>query len=194
MERLFTINPCPRPMEKSNTIIETLPTSSIPLEDRDIYVFKELLGNDTPPIPEDESSNFDHHDNPSFPRPPSEPPDVEIFFKPDLGVLTPNVVKGIFEHYVLMPNILPTLPTFDPFYPVYDTLLPFLSENKDKVFKLDFKINLIVFGPDISSAPASFSSGGRGEILKKEKVRENRERMRSRKRKREEKNKRNDMD
>nr|GEW67453.1 hypothetical protein [Tanacetum cinerariifolium] len=165
MERLFTINLCPRLMKKSNTIIKTLPTSRIPLEDSDslreeidiftgtddllppdiesddydlegdIHVLEELLGNDTPPIPEDESSNFDHHDNPSFPRPPSEPPDVEIFFKPDLGVLTPNVVKGIFEHYVLMPNILPTLPTFDPFYPVYDTLLPFLSENKDKVFK-----------------------------------------------------------
>nr|GEZ80544.1 hypothetical protein [Tanacetum cinerariifolium] len=35
MERLFTINPCPRPMEKSNTIIETLPTSPILLEDSD---------------------------------------------------------------------------------------------------------------------------------------------------------------
>nr|GFC76922.1 hypothetical protein [Tanacetum cinerariifolium] len=33
MERLFTINPCPRPMENSNTIIETLPTSPILIED-----------------------------------------------------------------------------------------------------------------------------------------------------------------
>nr|GEX99041.1 hypothetical protein [Tanacetum cinerariifolium] len=97
--------------------------------------FSELLSNDTPPIPENESSNFDYHDNPSFPRPLPEPPDVEIFFKSDSGVLTTNVVKGIFEHYVLMPNILSTLPTFDPLYPVYDTLLLFSSENKDKVFK-----------------------------------------------------------
>nr|GEY57164.1 hypothetical protein [Tanacetum cinerariifolium] len=101
----------------------------------EIHIFEELLGNDTPPIPENESSNFDHHDDPSFPRPPPKPPDIEIFFEPDLGVLTTNVVKGIFEHYVLMPIILPTLPTFDPLYPVYDTLLPFSSENKDKVFK-----------------------------------------------------------
>nr|GEV96301.1 reverse transcriptase domain-containing protein [Tanacetum cinerariifolium] len=100
-----------------------------------IYFLKELLGNDTPPIPENESSDFDHHDDSSFPRPPSELPDVEIFFKPDSGVLTTNVVKGISEHYVLMLNILPTLPTFDPFYPVYDTLLPFSSENEYKVFK-----------------------------------------------------------
>nr|GEY02680.1 putative ribonuclease H-like domain-containing protein [Tanacetum cinerariifolium] len=149
----------------ANMIVETLPTFPILVEDSDspreeidiftdtddlvppgiesddfdlggdIHIFEELLGNDTPPIPKNESSNFDHHDNPSFPRPPPEPPDVEIFFKPDLGVLTTNVVKGIFEHYVLMPNILPTLPTFDPLYPVYDNLLPFSSENEDKVFK-----------------------------------------------------------
>nr|GFA95641.1 hypothetical protein [Tanacetum cinerariifolium] len=72
-----------------------------------------------------------------------EPLDVEIFFEPDLGVLTTNVVKGIFEHYVLMPNILPTLPTFDPLYPVYDTFLLFSSENEDKVFKLTLPTSLI---------------------------------------------------
>nr|GEW27425.1 reverse transcriptase domain-containing protein [Tanacetum cinerariifolium] len=66
---------------------------------------------------EKETLFFDHYDDPSFPRPPSEPPD------------------GICEHYVLMPKILPTLPTFDPLYPMYDTLLPFSSENEDKVFK-----------------------------------------------------------
>nr|GFA82187.1 hypothetical protein [Tanacetum cinerariifolium] len=101
----------------------------------DIHIFEELLSNDTSLIPENEPSNFDHHNDPSFPRPPLEPPDVEIFFELDSGVLTTNVVKGISEHYVLMPNILPTLSAFDPLYLVYDTLLPFLSENKDKVFK-----------------------------------------------------------
>nr|GFA41060.1 hypothetical protein [Tanacetum cinerariifolium] len=35
MERLFTINPCPRSMENSNAIIETLSTSLIPLEEND---------------------------------------------------------------------------------------------------------------------------------------------------------------
>nr|GEY53961.1 hypothetical protein [Tanacetum cinerariifolium] len=42
----------------------------------DIHFIEELLSNDPLPIPENESSNFDHHDDPSFPRPPSEPPDV----------------------------------------------------------------------------------------------------------------------
>nr|GEU72802.1 hypothetical protein [Tanacetum cinerariifolium] len=64
-----------------------------------------------------------------------KPPNVEIFFKFDACVLTTNVVKGIFEHDVLMPNIFPTLPTFDLLYPVYDTLLPFSSKNGGKVFK-----------------------------------------------------------
>nr|GEV19117.1 reverse transcriptase domain-containing protein [Tanacetum cinerariifolium] len=44
---------------------------------------------------EKETLFFDHHDNPSFPRPPPKPPDVEIFFEPNSGVLTTNVVKGL---------------------------------------------------------------------------------------------------
>nr|GEZ27574.1 hypothetical protein [Tanacetum cinerariifolium] len=67
----------------------------------------------------------------------TEPSDVEIFFEPDSCVLTTKVVKGISEQHVLMPNILPTLPTIDHVYPVYDTLLPFSSKNEDKVFKPD---------------------------------------------------------
>nr|GEU68233.1 hypothetical protein [Tanacetum cinerariifolium] len=43
----------------------------------------EFLSNDSLSLPENESSSFDHHDDPSFPRPPPEPPDVEIFFEPD---------------------------------------------------------------------------------------------------------------
>nr|GEW15378.1 hypothetical protein [Tanacetum cinerariifolium] len=152
-------------MENSNMIVETLPTSTILVKDsdsqreeidiftntnellppdiesddydseKDIHFLKELLIDDSIPILENELSNFDHQDDPSFPRPPPEPSDVEIFFKPDSGVLTTNVVKGISEHYVLMPNILPTLPTFDHLYPMYDTLLPYSSKNEDKVFK-----------------------------------------------------------
>nr|GEX46429.1 hypothetical protein [Tanacetum cinerariifolium] len=81
IERLFSINPCPRPMENSNTIIETLSTFPIPVEDKgDINVLEELLVDDSIPLPENESFYFDHQDDPSFPRPPSEPSDVEFFF------------------------------------------------------------------------------------------------------------------
>nr|GEW30559.1 hypothetical protein [Tanacetum cinerariifolium] len=131
MEKLLTINSFPRLLEKfhANTIIETLPTSSIPVEDsdslreeidiftgnddlippgiesddydskRDIHFLEELLGNDSIPLPENESSNFDHHDDPSFPHPPPEPPDVEVFFdfEPNSGELTSAVMNNINE-------------------------------------------------------------------------------------------------
>nr|GEZ78121.1 hypothetical protein [Tanacetum cinerariifolium] len=100
----------------------------------DMHFLEELLSNDPFPLFENESYNFDHHYNPSFPRPPLEPPDVEIFFdfEPDTGVLTAKIVEDISKHYVLMPKVLPTLPTL---YLCIDTLLPFSFENEDKVFK-----------------------------------------------------------
>ncbi|GKD17014.1 hypothetical protein Tco_1206172 [Tanacetum coccineum] len=74
---------------------------------------EELLSNDPFPLPKNESSNLDHFNDPSSSRPPPKTPDVEFCFdfEPDTGVLTTKMVKGISEHYVLMPNILPT---FDP--------------------------------------------------------------------------------
>ncbi|GKC98625.1 hypothetical protein Tco_1168900 [Tanacetum coccineum] len=100
----------------------------------DIRFLEELLNNnDSLPLPENESSNLDHFNDPSPSRPPPEPPDVEICFdfKPDTGVVTNKVVGDISEHAVLMPNLLPTQPTLCP---VFDLLLSFSSENEDKVF------------------------------------------------------------
>nr|GEV12046.1 hypothetical protein [Tanacetum cinerariifolium] len=64
----------------------------------DIHFLKELLSNDFLPLPKNESSNFDHHD-PSFPHPPLEPPDVEVFFnfEPNLGELISVVMNNIDE-------------------------------------------------------------------------------------------------
>ncbi|GJV78699.1 hypothetical protein Tco_1514569 [Tanacetum coccineum] len=45
----------------------------------DIRFLKELLSNDLPPLPENESSNLNHFNDPSSSRPSSKPPDVEIF-------------------------------------------------------------------------------------------------------------------
>ncbi|GJY74068.1 hypothetical protein Tco_0478499 [Tanacetum coccineum] len=66
----------------------------------DIRFLEELLSNDSPPLPENESFSLDHFDDPSLPRPPPEPPDVEICFdfKPDAGVVTKKVVGDISEH------------------------------------------------------------------------------------------------
>nr|GFA57615.1 hypothetical protein [Tanacetum cinerariifolium] len=102
MEKLLTINSFPRPLEifYANTIIETLPTSPILAEDKgNIHFLGELLSNDSISFPENESSNFDHHDDPLFPRPPSEPPDVEVFFdfKPNSEELISAVINNIDE-------------------------------------------------------------------------------------------------
>nr|GEY26602.1 hypothetical protein [Tanacetum cinerariifolium] len=140
VENLLYYNSSPRPPKELNAeivdmIVESLSPHPIPIEDRDIHFLKELLSNDSLPLSKNELSNFDHHDDPLFLRPPPKRPDVEVFFEPDSGVLTTKVVKGMSEYYVHVPNILPTLPTFDPLYPVYDTLLRLLSKNEDKVFK-----------------------------------------------------------
>ncbi|GJT09870.1 hypothetical protein Tco_0856912 [Tanacetum coccineum] len=99
----------------------------------DIHFLEELLNNDSLPLPENESFNLDHFNDLSPSRPPPEPPDVEIcfHFKPDTGVVTNKVVGDISKYNVLMPSPLPTQPTLCP---VFDLLLPFSSENEDKVF------------------------------------------------------------
>nr|GEW52848.1 hypothetical protein [Tanacetum cinerariifolium] len=135
VENLLYDNSSPRPLEEFNAkiadmIVESLSSSPI----SDIHFLEELLSNDPLPLPENESSNFDHHNDLSFPRPPPEPLDVEIFFdfEPDMGVLTTKVVEDISENYVLMPKVLPSQPTLSP---IIDPLLSFSSENEDKVFK-----------------------------------------------------------
>nr|GEX24302.1 hypothetical protein [Tanacetum cinerariifolium] len=61
----------------------------------DIHFLEELLVDDFISFPENESSNFDYHDDSSFPLPPPEPPDVEFFFdlEPNSGELI-SVVKN----------------------------------------------------------------------------------------------------
>nr|GEZ36458.1 hypothetical protein [Tanacetum cinerariifolium] len=96
--------------EIADTIVESLSHFSIPIEDSDslmdeidlflatddllppriksddydsegdIHFLEELLVNDSIPFPENKLFNFYHHDDLSFPRPPSEPSDVEFYF------------------------------------------------------------------------------------------------------------------
>nr|GEW25630.1 hypothetical protein [Tanacetum cinerariifolium] len=143
VENFLYDNSSPRLSEEFNaeitdTIVESLHLLSPENDDYDsegdIHILEELLSNDTPPLPKNESSNFDHHDDPSFSRPPPEPSNVEIFFdfEPDTGVLTAKVVEDISEHHVLIPKVLPTQPALCL---NIDPLLQFSSENEDKVFK-----------------------------------------------------------
>nr|GEZ00650.1 hypothetical protein [Tanacetum cinerariifolium] len=92
----------------------------------DIHFLEEFLSDDLFPLPKNESSNFDHHHDLLFPRPPPELPDVKVFFdfEIDIGVLTAKVVEDI---YVLLPKVLPTQPTLCL---NFDTLLLFSSKHE----------------------------------------------------------------
>nr|GEY89787.1 hypothetical protein [Tanacetum cinerariifolium] len=83
--------------------------------ERDIHFLKELLSNDSLPLLENESSNFDHHDDPSFPRPLPEPPDVEM------TITFPSYLS--FEFFYL---VLPTL-RFLLYYSPPGVKTPFLT-------------------------------------------------------------------
>ncbi|GKA19522.1 hypothetical protein Tco_0699437 [Tanacetum coccineum] len=133
-------SPSPIPVEDSNSLMEEIdlfltPDNSMPpgIENDDydskgdILFFEELLSNNSPSLPINESFHFDV---PSSPLPPTKPPDDDEI-KPETGVLTTKVVGDISELYVHVPNVLTTLLTLSP---MFDTLLPFSSKNDDKVF------------------------------------------------------------
>ncbi|GJX31093.1 hypothetical protein Tco_0240948 [Tanacetum coccineum] len=143
-----SFSPSPIPVEDSDSLMEEIdiflaPDDSIPPgienddydSEGDVLFLEELLNDDSISLPEYESFHVDFYNVPSSPRPPEKPPDDDVYFdiEPDTGVLTTKVVDDISDNstrelYVHVPNVLPTL------YPVFDTLLPFSSENEDKVF------------------------------------------------------------
>nr|GEW84330.1 hypothetical protein [Tanacetum cinerariifolium] len=65
--------------------------------EEDIHFLKELLSDNSIPLTEDESSDSDHQDDPSFSRPPLEPPDVEFDSEPDAREEISLVMKNIDE-------------------------------------------------------------------------------------------------
>nr|GEV78565.1 DNA-directed DNA polymerase [Tanacetum cinerariifolium] len=113
MEMLFTINPRPRPMVNANTIVESIPSSLIPVQDNEsqrkeidivtntnellppgfknddsegeIDAVEELHVDNLISNSENDLSDIEasNFDNSSFPRPPLEPPDVEFDFEPN---------------------------------------------------------------------------------------------------------------
>ncbi|GJY59427.1 hypothetical protein Tco_0459319 [Tanacetum coccineum] len=110
-----------------NSVIESLPMSPILVEDSeptqeeiDILLVPDNL---IPPGVEDadsedevnESPNLDHQDDPSIPRPPPEPPDIEKCFEPKAGILIIKEFKGVSKSHDFMTSIIP--PLFSDFYP-----------------------------------------------------------------------------
>ncbi|GKA97250.1 hypothetical protein Tco_0825144 [Tanacetum coccineum] len=137
IEKLLNDDSYPHSPEELNyeipdAIIESFSPPPIPVEDSDslieeINIF--LAPGDSIP-PGIENDDYDSEGDILFLK--------ELLNKDSLSVLnvTTKVVDDISDNstrelYVHVPNVLPTHPTL---YPVFDTLLPFSSENEDKVF------------------------------------------------------------
>ncbi|GJU43696.1 hypothetical protein Tco_1200962 [Tanacetum coccineum] len=96
-------------LANQSSIIESLPVSPIPDEDsepvqEEIDIFLVLDDFIPPGIENDDSEdednklpNLDHQDNPSIPRPPPEPPDVEKCLEPEAGFDLPF---SFFLHFL----------------------------------------------------------------------------------------------
>ncbi|GKB77299.1 hypothetical protein Tco_0944194, partial [Tanacetum coccineum] len=147
IEKLLNDDSSPKELNSGipDAIIESFSPSPIPVEDSDslmeeIDIF--LAPDDSIPLGI-ENDDYDSEGMFFFLKNyltmilfPFLNDDVYFDIEPDTGVLTTKVVDNISddltrELYVHMHNVLPTLPTISP---VIDTLLPFSSENKDKVF------------------------------------------------------------
>ncbi|GJS11735.1 reverse transcriptase domain-containing protein [Tanacetum coccineum] len=141
-----------------SSIIESFPVSSIPVEDSDpvqeeidIFLVPDDLippgvENDDSKDEDNELPNLDHQDDPSIPRPPPEPPDVEKCLEPEAGILITKVFKGVSKPHDFMADILPTLPTL-----VLDlTFILFLSS------PLSFGSEDTIFDPSIITFPFSY--------------------------------------
>nr|GFB08466.1 reverse transcriptase domain-containing protein [Tanacetum cinerariifolium] len=135
IEMLFTIKPCPRSTMNANTIVESISSSLILIQGNDsqreeidivtntnellppgfenddseeeIDAVEELhvdnsISNSKNELTINEASDFD---NPSFPRPPLEPPDAEFDFELDTGDEISVVMNTIDELECLNPNM-----------------------------------------------------------------------------------------
>ncbi|GKF29252.1 hypothetical protein Tco_0095594, partial [Tanacetum coccineum] len=102
-----SFSPSPIPVEDSDFLMEEIdlfltPDDSMPPgiekddydSEGDILFLKELLSNDSPSLPKNESFHFDF---PSSLRPLAKPPDDGIYFESDMGLLTTKVDCPDFE-------------------------------------------------------------------------------------------------
>nr|GEU79820.1 reverse transcriptase domain-containing protein [Tanacetum cinerariifolium] len=181
IERLITINPCPRPIVNANTIVESLPSSLIPVQDNDSQREEIDIVTDTdellsPGFENDDSegeidvveelcvdnsiSNFENElsdnvasnfDNPSFPRPPSEPSDAEFDFESHAREEISVVMNGNDELECLDPrDDNDEDDDYFPFMFVIRIFLPYLIYSEMFLFLLSAESEDTIFDPGIS--------------------------------------------
>ncbi|GJW37357.1 hypothetical protein Tco_0060277 [Tanacetum coccineum] len=139
-----------------SSIIESLPTSLIPVEDNDpvqeeidIFLVPDDLippgvENDDSEDEDNELPNLDHQDNPSSPRPPPEPPDVCLNFKPATAMRNEDFNQG---EIVLSLNV----EDVNSFTFVIWTFLPFFTYPEDSPVILSLRSEDLIFDPSIST-------------------------------------------
>nr|GEW49169.1 hypothetical protein [Tanacetum cinerariifolium] len=109
---------------------------------RDMLILKELLSNDSLSLLENKSFHFDI---PSSPRPLAKPPDDDEI-EQNSGILTIKMVGDISEHYVPLPRLFPTQPTYVSNQEKYPHLL---SHRGLKAFQLSSKSPMMIYGENI---------------------------------------------
>nr|GEX40888.1 hypothetical protein [Tanacetum cinerariifolium] len=115
----------------------------------DICFLEELLIDDSIPFPVNESFNFD---NPSFPRPPSKPPDAEFDFEPNSGEEISVVMNDELECINLRDDFDVSIDNEDyfPFMFVIRIFLPYLICSKMFLSFLSAESEDTIFDPGIS--------------------------------------------
>ncbi|GJV67356.1 hypothetical protein Tco_1482865 [Tanacetum coccineum] len=107
-------------------------------------------------LPEFESFHFNLYDDPSFPRPPPEPPDVEIClnFEPDAPVINNFDESNVDECFYLGGGeifVSQNVEDDDSFTFVIRTFLPFLTYPVDSPLLLSTGSEDTIFDPGIST-------------------------------------------
>nr|GFB71046.1 hypothetical protein [Tanacetum cinerariifolium] len=119
----------------------------------DIRFLKELLIDDFVPFPDSEASDFD---DPSFPRPPLEPPDAEFDFETDAGKEISVVMNDNDELECLDPRDEIDVSTNDedndyfPFMFVIRIFIPYLIYSEVFPLLLSAESEDTIFNPGIS--------------------------------------------
>ncbi|GJU98606.1 reverse transcriptase domain-containing protein [Tanacetum coccineum] len=139
-----------------SSIIESLPVFLILVEDNDpdqeeidIFLVPDDLippgvENDDSKDEDNELPNLDHQDNPSSPRPPLEPPDVCLNFKPDTAMNDEDFNQ---RKIVLSLNVKDV----NSFTFFIWTFLLFFTYPEDSSFILSLRSEDLVFDPGIST-------------------------------------------
>nr|GFA07599.1 hypothetical protein [Tanacetum cinerariifolium] len=149
IENLVYDNSSPQPSEElkaeiANTIVESIPSSLIPVQDNDSQREEiDIVTNTNELLPPGESD----FDNPSVPQPPPEPPDAEFDFELDSGEEISVVMNAIRDEFDVSND---ENDDYFSFMFVIRMFLPFLICSKMFLSFLSAKSEDTIFDPGIS--------------------------------------------